>query len=179
MYDVSVSVVGNFSTLSFSRTPSRTLYCLYSLLYPSTLATICGFRPRCSSNSSKKRSRAADSSGTRFKIMFLYPLVDAILPSTSGEIAEPSMGPRTRIVGKLLLYDGVLAGALFFLGIGLGRRTVSAPSDSLQRVLGPHGFVFGLILPLTVYILIGGVIALAVALWRDRKDVDRTAAGRN
>jgi hypothetical protein len=83
------------------------------------------------------------------------------------------MGPRTRIVGKLLLYDGALAGALFSIGAAVAQRRVSVQSDFLQRLLGPHGFLFGLILPLTVYILIGGAVALVVALWRGRRDSDR------
>jgi hypothetical protein len=75
-----------------------------------------------------------------------------------------------RKIGWFLIGDLALIACLFALGLALSAMKISGENNVVMVILGPHGLVFGVVLPLAVYLIVPTVIiwivAWAVSLFR-------------
>ena len=68
-----------------------------------------------------------------------------------------------RKIGWFLIGDLVFIACLVGLGLALSAMKIQRGNNFVTDMLGPHGLVFGVVLPLAVYLIVPSVIIWIVA----------------
>jgi uncharacterized membrane protein YjfL (UPF0719 family) len=73
------------------------------------------------------------------------------------------MSPTVRKIGWFLIGDLAFIAFLFVLGRVLNTMKIRRGSNFITDMLGPHGLVFGAVVPLAVYLLVLAAIVWIIA----------------
>jgi hypothetical protein len=77
------------------------------------------------------------------------------------------MSPRSKKIGKFVLYEIIGTAVLAGCGLFLRRSSAGIAVANSSHLLGEHGFIFGTVLPLLMYVGVGGVPAWVLSLTLD------------
>lgn len=84
------------------------------------------------------------------------------------------MSPLARKIGRFIIADIVLIVALIAFGMGLTLLRIPVNGhEALADLFGQHGILFGMILPVLIYLLIPAIaiwiVALVIAAFRQNR----------